>query len=83
VLDTAASNIDGILSRGTCVSSAIHNEPFFILEISDFQEVFISKTNSILSGKQCAKCSCFYTVGFIWSDTCVSSNSLIGLFGTK
>jgi hypothetical protein len=29
-------------------------------EICDLQEVVLSKTNSILTGKQCSRCSCFY-----------------------
>jgi hypothetical protein len=36
------------------------NRAYFHLEASKLQEVFLSKTNSILSGKQCAWCSCFY-----------------------
>jgi hypothetical protein len=32
---------------------------FFHLETCDFQELFLSKTNSILTGYQCSRCSCF------------------------
>jgi hypothetical protein len=36
------------------------NHTYLHLEIPKHQEVFLSKTNSILRGKQCARCSCFY-----------------------
>jgi hypothetical protein len=32
---------------------------FLHLENSDLQEAFLSKTNSILTGKHCSRCSCF------------------------
>jgi hypothetical protein len=55
-----ASNTDGFLSRDTCVSSTQLNMPILNkmslhLENPDLQEVFLSKTNSILTGKQCAR----------------------------
>jgi hypothetical protein len=65
VLDALASNLDGFLSRDTCVSStqlnrAIWNKLMFLpLENLDEEAVFLSKTNSIFTGKQCARCSSF------------------------
>jgi hypothetical protein len=60
ILDAATSNTDGFLSRGTCASTTQLNRPIGStvslshLENSDMQEVCLSKTNSILTGKPCA-----------------------------
>jgi hypothetical protein len=40
------------------------------------QEIFLSKTNSILTGKQCARCYFSNIDGFLLRDTCVSSTQL-------
>jgi hypothetical protein len=40
------------------------------------QEVFLSKTNSILPGKEYARCSCSNIDAFLVRDTCVSSTQL-------
>jgi hypothetical protein len=64
-LDAAASNTDGLLSRDICVSSTQlkglfgANRAYPHLETPKLQEVFLSKTNSFLTGKQCAIFSCF------------------------
>jgi hypothetical protein len=58
VLDATASNIDGFLWTNTCVSSTqlirpiLVNRAYLHLENYDFEEVFLSKTNSTLTGKQ-------------------------------
>jgi hypothetical protein len=65
VLDAAASNIDVILWRDTCVSLTQMNRPIganrvhLHLETLELQKIFLSKTNSAFTGKQCARCSCF------------------------
>jgi hypothetical protein len=65
VLDAPASNIDGFLSRYIYVSSTHLNRPVWsnisILPPWKLQceEVFLSKTNSILTRKQCIRCFCF------------------------
>jgi hypothetical protein len=42
------------------------------LEKPKLQEVFLSTTNSVLIGKQNARCSCFWHKLFSLSNTCVS-----------
>jgi hypothetical protein len=65
VLDAPDSNIHGFLWRDTCVSSTQLNRPIWKKESLSpplnpkFQEVFPSNSNSILTGKQCAGCSCY------------------------
>jgi hypothetical protein len=39
-------------------------------------EIFLSKTNSTLTGKQCARSSSFKHRCFLWIDACVSSTQL-------
>jgi hypothetical protein len=62
VLDTDAYNIDGFLLGHTCVSSIQliglfgSNRAILHLEKPDLQEVFPSKTNSLLTEKQSARC---------------------------
>jgi hypothetical protein len=64
-LDAATSNTDRFLSRDTCVPSAYliglsgAKKVYLNLENYDLQEVFLSKTNSVLIWKQYARCSCF------------------------
>jgi hypothetical protein len=65
MLDVPAANTDSFLSRDTCVSSTLLKRPIWnkmshspAWEL-DLQEVFLSKNNSVLKGKQCARCSCF------------------------
>jgi hypothetical protein len=61
VLDAPASNIDSFLCRDICGSPTqlkrpIYNkEPISTLKKPELQEVFLSKTDSFLSGKQCAR----------------------------
>jgi hypothetical protein len=65
LFDVPPSNIDGFLSRDTCFSTSQLNRhigmkcAFLPLLKPDRQAVFLSETNSILTGKQCARCSCF------------------------
>jgi hypothetical protein len=62
VQDVAASNIDGFLWRDTSLSSTKLNRPFWnkmSFLHHDLQEVFLSKTKSIFTSKQCARLSCF------------------------
>jgi hypothetical protein len=60
-----ASKIDGFLLRDTCISSTHLNRPiganrdYLHLENWDFQDVLLSKTNSVVTEKQCATCSSF------------------------
>jgi hypothetical protein len=62
VLDAPAYYTDGFLLRDACVSSTQLNRPIWRKqglsspETPKLQEVFLSKTNSILIGKQCATC---------------------------
>jgi hypothetical protein len=61
VLGAAAANIDGFLSRETCVSSTQlnrvfgRNKDYLYLENHKLQDVFLSKTKSSLTGKQCVR----------------------------
>jgi hypothetical protein len=65
VLDAAASNIDGFHWRDTCVFSIQLRRPFWSKEgITPswnlcLQEEFLSKTKSLLTGKECVRYSCF------------------------
>jgi hypothetical protein len=65
VLDAEVSNINGFLGRGTWVSSSQQNRIHWRkhsslhLEATRLQEIFLSKPNSMLSGKQCARYSSF------------------------
>jgi hypothetical protein len=58
VQDVSASSTDGFLLRDTCVSlthlsySANHQP-----EKPKLQEIFLSKSNSVLTGKQCTRFS--------------------------
>jgi hypothetical protein len=60
ILDVPTSDTDGFLSRDTCVTSTqqkgllVANRVYLHLETPKLQEIFLSETNSILSGKQCA-----------------------------
>jgi hypothetical protein len=62
VLDDPASKADGFLYRETYISSTQLNRPIWNKmslsspENYDLQEVFLSKTNPTLKGKQCATC---------------------------
>jgi hypothetical protein len=57
-LDAPDSKLDGFLYRDTCVSSTQRSRPvwskkaFLHLRKYDLQEVFLSKNNSVLTGKQ-------------------------------
>jgi hypothetical protein len=65
VLHASHSNIDAFLFRDTCGSSTQLNRPIwqkmcvFPLENPDSQVLFPSKTHSILTVKQCVRCSYF------------------------
>jgi hypothetical protein len=82
VLDTAASKINGYLSRDTCVSSTHMKRsfggirPFLHHEIPKLQQVLVSWTSSLLTGIQYAWCSCIYHRWFSSRDACVSSTHL-------
>jgi hypothetical protein len=60
VLDAAASNIKGffgeiqVLLQVSCIYLFGTNRTYLLLETPKLQEGFLSKTNSILTGKQCA-----------------------------
>jgi hypothetical protein len=49
---------------------------FLHLENYDLQEVFLSKTNSILTGNKALEAPASNTHGFLLRDTCVSSTQL-------
>jgi hypothetical protein len=59
VLDTPTSSPDAVLVRDTCVSSLswieliVKREPISTLK-NLFQEIFLTKTNTVLPGKLCA-----------------------------
>jgi hypothetical protein len=66
VLDTAASYVDYFLCQRTCVFLPQLKTPIFSikaylhLETPELQKEFLSNTNLILTGKECARCSCFF-----------------------
>jgi hypothetical protein len=66
VLDVPASNADGFLSRGTCVSSTLWiglfgtKSTYLHHEKRTLQEIFLTQSNLILTGKQFATCLCVY-----------------------
>jgi hypothetical protein len=78
VLDAATSPIDSFLER-SCISSTQliglfgAKWAYLYLETPNLQGVFLSKTNSILKGKQCATYFASNTECFLSRDTCVSS----------
>jgi hypothetical protein len=63
-LGAVASNIGGFFWRDTCVSTAQVNRPvwskhtYLLLETPKLREEFILKIKSIVTGKQCGRCSC-------------------------
>ena len=79
VLDAPAPNIDGFLLGDICVSSSQLNRPGWNKESLSppwkptLHDLFLSKTISILTGKQCARCFCFNTDWSPSKDTCFSS----------
>jgi hypothetical protein len=79
---TASSNIDGFLWRDTCVFQVrwmglfVANRAYFHFGNYDLQEVFLTKTNSFLTGKQCFICSSSNTDCFLCTDIYVSSTQL-------
>jgi hypothetical protein len=89
VLDAAASNIDGILSRDTCVSLTQLNRTIWSTQSllapwsTKVAGCIHLKTNSTLTEKEHARCYCSDTHGFLSRGTCVSSTQLSVLFGTK
>jgi hypothetical protein len=60
----SSSNTGGFLWRDIYVSSTHLSSPiwniwaFLHCENYDFQQVLLSKTNSVLTGQQCTRCSC-------------------------
>jgi hypothetical protein len=66
VLDIPHSNVHDFLLRDIYSSSTQLNMPFwnkvsvFALEKPDGQAIFLTKTHSIVTQKQCARCSTFY-----------------------
>jgi hypothetical protein len=63
VVDAPPTNFDGFLSRDTCVASTQLNRPIWNkmcvspLDYADSQAVFLSRTNSVPTGKQGARYS--------------------------
>jgi hypothetical protein len=61
----ALSNTDGFLSRGflfhqlRCIGQFGTKSAFLHIENSYLQKIFLSKYNSILTGKQCVRCCSF------------------------
>jgi hypothetical protein len=64
-LDATSYYTNGFLSRDICVTSTHQIGIFWTkwallyLLNSDLEEVFFAKTKSILTGKECSRCSCF------------------------
>jgi hypothetical protein len=85
VLDATASSIHAFLCRGTWISLTQLNSPngpntaYLLLETPKIQEVFLSKTNTVLTGKQCAS----NMDGFFWEIHVFLQVSWIGIFGTR
>jgi hypothetical protein len=83
VLNAPASNTDGFLSRDICVSSnsldryTWNKMCFLHVENPEFQKVFLSETNSILTGNNVLDAPASNTDGFLLRDTCFSSTQLI------
>jgi hypothetical protein len=87
-LDAADSNTHCFLLIDTCVSATWLSRPikkwaFPHLETYDLQEVFLSKTKSILTGKHAVDVPDSHTDGFVSKHTCVSQLCWIDLFGKK
>jgi hypothetical protein len=65
VVDAPGSDTNGFLLRDKCVSSTqlsrsiLNKQSLSPPEIPKLQEVFLSNSNSILTGKQCARCFSF------------------------
>jgi hypothetical protein len=65
VLDATPSHMDGFLLRDTCIFSTYLNmsigskKSLSLPYTPKLQEVFCSKTNSILKVKQCGRCLTF------------------------
>jgi hypothetical protein len=62
MLDAAASNVDDFFWRDTnvCLSQLRRNKMSLSpLKNYDFQDQFLSKINSVLSGQLSARCSCY------------------------
>jgi hypothetical protein len=79
MLDALSSNTDGVHWTDTCVPSRKLNRPIWNkislhhIENSDLQEVFLRKTNSLLTGKHMLDAAASNIDDFLWRDTCVSS----------
>jgi hypothetical protein len=79
VYNTEASNLDPILPGVTCVPSIQPYTPMFLkmkvspLENTNRKKAFLSHTNSVLKGKQCADTPACNLDGIVPGDTCVSS----------
>jgi hypothetical protein len=52
------------------------NKAYLHFEIAKWQEILLSKTNSILKGKQCSRSPDSNTNGFLLRDKCVHSTQL-------
>jgi hypothetical protein len=82
VLDPTASNTDRVLSRDTCVSWNQLNRQIWIKEsvsqtwTPKLQEVFLSKTSSILTRINVLHAADSHIDGFLWRDKCVFSTQL-------
>jgi hypothetical protein len=88
-LHVAHSNIYAFLFRDTCVSLIQLNRPIWNkmcilpLDNADWKAVFHEKTTSVLTEKQCARCSTFNHGYFSFTDKCVSSTQLNMPFWNK
>jgi hypothetical protein len=79
VVFAPTSNTDGFLSRYACVSSTHQNRPICNkMRLSPlwkvwYAAVFLPKTNTFLTGKECALAPASNKGGFLSSNACVSS----------
>jgi hypothetical protein len=66
------------------LSGVVGNKWAFLhLENCDLQEAFLSETHSILTGKQCTRCSISKRDGFLLRGLCISSAELNRLIWSK
>jgi hypothetical protein len=89
VLDNPASNLYGVLSRDSCISSTQLNRTIWkkisILKsgIPDWQAVFLQKLTQFLLRNNVLHAPPSNIAAFLLRDISLCSVHLIGLFGTK
>jgi hypothetical protein len=89
VMDTSASNLMvfcqeiHVFLQASWISMFWTKWAFLHLEISDWQDVFLSKANSILRRKQCARCFCLAQMILFLEVHVFLPFSSIGLMGIK